>query len=306
MTVFDRKRQQLRDAQDKEIQKLDEVRESIGDSSYWESVSNIYRKYSDLLVEIDSAERNKIALTAAKENTTIHKRPESTYADILGQLKAQKESELLLKLSQLDSNNVEKVTNAAVDMKDPFYLDKKDPLSVFENWWNEFVQQLPSVDEVRNFLKKIDISEFGAIYIKESKNFCKTENHNMPVEDVDTSLLKTDMFQSARIRNSKKRAEKSRISRLRSPLLHNKSSKSSNTSNIESLCHVVDSYGLPESTCDLLYEHIEKCCIPKGLTHVDKYTNMLEQFLRNVPENNRNTTISLAISRGWRELYYVN
>ena len=314
MNIYERRRQQLRASQDKELSELDSRRKDLGDSEYWEAVGELYKKYQSLISEIDSSERQRSAIISAKENTNVSRRPESSYTDILSQLRAAKESELLLKLSRLDSTKVHIADNAAVDMKDPFYMDKKDPMSVFNRWWNEFLQSLPSVSEVREFLKKIDISEYGAIYFKDES--LEDEDSSSSVRAVASSsgILKSDITQSVVAKRRHEKAYKNKVQRLRYPMLNKRTNSKIQESNrvkrqaavADALRSVVDSYGLPEYTCDLLYEHIDKCCIPKGLLNSDQYANMLEQFLRNVPDNKRDSTIQVAISRGWRQLYYVN
>ena len=306
MNRFESRKLQLRELQEKELAELDLRRLEIGDAAYWQQVSEVYKKYTELVDEVEAEERSRQSVIAAKEGTGIDVRPEANYADILGQMKARKESELLLKLSQVETSKNNAVTAANLATSDPFYQDKIDPMSVFARWWNEFLQTLPSVDDVQAFLKRIDTSEYGAIYLKDNT---VEQVQSAERREADTSLLKESLFISRKQRNKDAKAEKARISRLRTPMLSrmDKYQKSKKVNDMaEALRQVVDAYDLPTYTCKLLNDHIDKCCVPKGLLHVDEYQNMLEQFLRNVPEDKRNSTIAVAIEKGWRKLYYVD
>ena len=42
-------------------------------------------------------------------------------------------------------------------------MDKKDPIAVFERWWNEFMESFPSLYEINDFLNRISINEKGYI-----------------------------------------------------------------------------------------------------------------------------------------------
>lgn len=304
MNSYELRRQKLRAEQEKDIGELEKLRSTMTDKQYWDSIADIYDNYSKQLAELDSEERTRESLAAAA-NGQVYKRPEATYQDALGQLKAQKESELLMKLSQLDTNSINMVTEADISIKDPFYLDKKDPMSVFERWWVEYVSTLPSITEVRAFLNSIDLNEYGVIYVKtpevvESK--AKTGYVNEAA-----NILKSSVLESSRKKRAALKKEQERKKRLKSPLiarLH--TPKYSNTDVLDSFKAIISSYDLPASTMDLLEEHAEECCIPKGIVHVDHYKNMIEQFLRNVAEPDRDRQIKIAINRGWRELYYVN
>lgn len=306
MNRFEARKIQLRELQEKELAELDLQRLQIGDAQYWQRVSEVYKKYTDLVDEVEAEERSREAVVAAKEGTNINSRPEANYADILGQLKARKETELLLKLSQLETSHNNAVTAANISREDPFYHDKLDPMSVFNRWWIDFLQTLPSVDEVQSFLKKIDISEYGAIYVKD---VAVEDVQTHEAREVDTSLLKDDLFKSRKEVKKEQKKQSARKDRLRRPMLNRLDDyKKSKTvrDRVADLQVIVDAYDLPPYTVKLLYEHIEKCCVPKGLLHVDEYQNMLEQFLRNVYPQQRDSTIAIAIEKGWRRLYYVN
>lgn len=120
MNKFEAKKLQLRELQEKELAELDLQRLELGDSKYWQLVSEVYKKYTALVDEVESEERSREAVVAAKENTDIDKRPELNYSDILGQMKARKETELLLKLSQVESSRNNAVTAASISREDPF------------------------------------------------------------------------------------------------------------------------------------------------------------------------------------------
>ncbi len=316
MNIFESRRQDLRNQMDHELGKLDSLRHEMSDAEYWRKVSAIHSRYSRELKDVDEAERTHESLIGIKEKTHIQDRPEATYADVLGQLKAEKETEMLLQLSQLDSGKVKTSTEVALDMKDPFYFDKKDPLSVFNRWWVDFVSTLPSVDEVRAFLRKIKLDEFGVIYFDEQRSDSIVRTTEFEFQEMkNDALLRAEILKTNRQRMKEIKEEKARKMRLRSPLLANdakfnkslkakdKAAKTQRTR--DALYAIVDAYGLPENICDLLYEHIDKVCVPSGMIHVDKYKNMLEQFLRNVEPYRRESEIKRAISRRWRSLYYV-
>lgn len=306
MNKFEAKKMQLRELQEKELAELDLQRLELGDSKYWQLVSEVYKKYTALVDEVESEERSRESVVAAKENTDIDKRPELSYSDVLGQMKARKETELLLKLSRVESSRNNAVTAANISREDPFYQDKLDPLSVFNRWWFDFLQTLPSVDEVQAFLKKIDISEYGAIYVKD---LTVTDIQTHESREADVSLLKNELFKPRKEIKKEQKQLDLRKKRLKRPMLNKLSEYKSSKpirDQVADLRTIVDAYDLPPYTTQLLYDHIEKCCVPKGLLHVDEYQNMLEQFLRNVYPQQRDSTIAIAIEKGWRKLYYVN
>lgn len=309
MNRYEIKRQQLFKNQESELAQLDINRSSMSECDYWKEVSEIHLRYSNMMAEVDAEQRAKASIIASKEHTNIDKRPESSYETVLGQLKAKKEAELIAKLANCESANIHRAANLHVDIKDPFYLDKKDPLGVFNRWWVEMLQSLPSLAEVQLFLRKVDISESGCIYIREDveegSNF--TNVSSSTIEDAKSCNL--DSIITSRQHKRMEKEARQRKERLRRPLLNKlrcKKSLKPNVTTESALITVVDAYNLPDHTCDLLYDHIAKCCVTKGLTNPDEYQNMLEQFLRNVPDDKRDSVISVSIQKGWRKLYYAD
>ena len=318
MNIFERKRIKLQSDMDSSLNALDRIRESIGESEYWERLTSIHNDYSEQLKEIDKSERFKESLDAAKEQKTTVVRPEQSYTDVLSQLKAQKINDLLKKLSAIAANlNVVKV-----DPSDPFYEDKMHPLDTFERWWQEELRSLPSVHQVRNFLNKIDINDYGFIYfddnrpeLPELESYESVSNKLFSDFVPRNNLIKPDLIKSRRMKlreaNQASIAKKAK----KAPLLYRGHEEeyekrqreiraaSRLQETINSLSDVVSSYSLSVELEDLLIEHIEKVAAVKGLVHVDKYRSMLEQFLRYVKdEDERIDIVKKAIINNWRIL----
>ena len=104
MNVYEKSRQKLHDLYELELSELDKQRPNLKDSEYWDKYKKITDKYSYELREIDSQERTKESLILAKEQRKTVDRPESTYADVVGQLKAKKMRELITDLANISSS----------------------------------------------------------------------------------------------------------------------------------------------------------------------------------------------------------
>lgn len=301
MTIYDKQRSSLQQQMDVELSQLDSDRNSMSDVDYWKCFKQITDKYKDKLKSVDDAERlrNSLLTTqSAKFGQSVYSRPEQGYADILGQLKAQKLSQLISKLSQISSNN----EYLEPDISDPFYADKKDPISVFEQWWKDELSDFPSIHEVKDFLNRIDINDKGYIVFNDAVSSCVSSRS----DSAEVMLPKS----SHSARKYKDQLELKKLKR-KSPLLANtiqsnrkaarKLSKSDEI--LSSFTNVINAYNLDEFTSDLLIEHAEKVCIVKGILHVDEYQHMLEQFLRYCTDyNERIKVIKRAIEKGWRVL----
>lgn len=307
MNKYERKLLKLQQQQDIELEYLDSQRHSMNDSEYWQEVSKVYKKYSELVAEVDSERRSSEAIIAAREGTHFNIRPEMRYSDVLSQLRGRKETELLFKLSQISSSNYNDVP-FSVAVKDPFYMDKLDPMAVFKRWWDSYVSTFPSVSDVELMLKRVDVDEEGVLVFKEEEK--AIDYHELDENSIDTSIIREDIFCSRKKTRSarKELAEiQDRTARIRSPLasrlVKEKDGKLKDNA-LSCLLPILGAYELPPETYDLLREHLTKVAIPKGLTKVDEYKPMLEQFFRNVPEDMRNAKIREAISRRWRKLIY--
>lgn len=302
MNKFERQRQRVEHEYENELEQLNRLRDNIESSEYWSKYGELASKYKEMLDDIDSQQRAHAALSAAKESPKQIQRPEASYMDIVGQLKATKLSELISELASIPTQDIEEV-----DINDPFYLDKKEPLNVFERWWLDELEELPSVAEIREFLSRIHINRKGYItYDIESDS---------SIDDKPEDILKVNCIKSSKDLRKERKAAQIRRVKTRMPLLagkdpnkYIKAVKASNRTkdNAEratALISVVDSYDLPVELSDLLYTHIENVCIPKGMLRVEQYQPMLEQFLRFVPDNkDRVKVVKESIHRNWRVL----
>lgn len=314
MTIYEKERLRLREELDTKLAELDESRDIIGDKVYWKRVGEINSEYSSRVKEVDDAERSRRSMIQAEEHVK-HDRPEQTYVDILGQLKAEKLTQLINKLAMCGASK------ESVDINDPFYLDKVDPLSVFEKWWDEELVGLPSVDEIRDFLRRVDINSKGYITFNsndidtaKSSSYKLISDKSIRADSNYNNILKSDVINS---RNNAKQKKELAISRAKRavPLLsrkdpeaylkkQNKIRKARQRSYLsDSLIDIVYAYGLDPDLESLLIEHIQNVCVLKGITRADQYRPMLEQFLRYVKDpQERLRVVRQAIDRNWRVL----
>lgn len=312
MDSRDRERQDILYNYEKALANLDGQRDTLGEVKYWKQYKSISDEYNRQIADLESKGRAQISLDKAKSATTAsnNQRPEYTYSDVAHQLKTEKIADLVAQLVAIDS----KYRDRQIDPRDPFYEDKKNPLEVFERWWNEELEKLPSIVQIRNFLSRISINEFGYIvYDFDSPD--KFTEETLAKEAAEKSdRIKAAISERVRKRNKakKEQARKKLIEKYPLRAKHidkfesqrkQDSRESKDASKAEVLYSIVDAYTLPEDLCDLLYDHIDKVCIPKGLTHVDKYQPMLEQFLRFVQDpQERLAVVDKSIRKGWRIL----
>lgn len=308
MNSRDRERQDILTRYEKELAELDSNRVSLGEVGYWKKYKEISANYNRILNDFESKGRVQISLDKSKSSS--NKRPEYTYSDVAHQLKTEKIADLVAQLVSIDS----KYRDRQIDPSDPFYEDKKNPLDVFERWWNEELDKLPSILQIRNFLSRISINEFGYIvYDFDSPDKFTEESLNNEAKE-QSERLKAALSERVKRRNKirKEQARKKLLNKypLRAKHIDKLESQrkqdlreSKDVAKANILYAIVDAYTLPEDLCDLLYEHIDKVCIPKGLTHVDEYQPMLEQFLRFVQDpQERLAVVDKSIRKGWRVL----
>lgn len=332
MTLYEKARVQLRAAMDSEIESLDTQRSILGETEYWNQFKLIHSTYAKKVAEVDDAERSRRNIQQAKETGIKHDRPEQRYVDVMGQLKAQKMTEIISKLSECSST--ERIDNLSTE--DPFYHDKMDPIGTFERWWDEEMQSFPSYDYMQDFLRRVDINEQGFLVYKQASSITDNSSSTCFSEisvgeaifgsNFDTRLTQQEMnlaeyqgilkettFKTARQKSAEKRALQQTKIKMRSPLLaspdyvksvENRKRKSAKQENIVSrLTDVIYAYDLNPELEALLIEHVEAVCVPLGLVKEDQYKPMLEQFLRYVDDNNRRLEIvRISIERGWRIL----
>ncbi len=312
MNIYERERLRLRDELDAAISQLDLMRDDIKDVEYWKRLQVINKDYAKRIKSIDEAERTEQALIRKEESPSIkHDRREQTYVDILGQLKAEKMNQLISKLILKGARKED------IDINDPFYLDKTAPLEVFERWWDEEMIRLPSVDEVRDFLRRVDINSRGYITYDsgETPKYNRMAYVPLESENSDMAVIKRNIFKNRNeIRKERENAMLQKAKK-KTPLLvamnkddYLKRRKAANKIQrnadiISALSDVVYAYNLPPYLEDLLIQHIEQVCIHKGITKVDQYRPMLEQFLRNIKEpSKRIKIVEQAIDKDWRVL----
>ncbi len=310
MREYDKQQSRLHESYETQLNELDKKRYAgiISDSEYWNKYKDISNDYNSKMNELDSVQRTKESLLLAKENKSSN-RPETTYAEKVGVLKAKKLASLINDLSLISSD----YKNVDIAIDDPFYMDKKDPIAVFERWWNEFMESFPSLYEINDFLNRISINEKGYILFDKDKDPIPKDISSEDMYKVITSL-KDSVTKSAK--EKRKEKELARINKIkrRSPLLSKnaksivtKKRKNRQQSKMQNTCDsfhaVVDAYSLPLELSDLLYKHIDVVCVPKGLYNVDEYQHMLEQFLRYVEDpNERMAVVNKSIRKGWRIL----
>lgn len=312
MDSRDRERQDILYNYEKALANLDRQRDTLGEVKYWQQYKSISDEYNSQIADLEAKGRAQISLDKAKSATTAsnNQRPEYTYSDVAHQLKTEKIADLVAQLVAIES----KYRDRQIDPRDPFYEDKKNPLEVFERWWNEELEKLPSIVQIRNFLSRISINEFGYIVYDFDSPDKFTEKTLAKEAAEKSERIKAAISERVRKRNKAKKEQARKKLIEKYPLRAKHIDKfeaqrkqdlreSKQFSNAEVLYSIVDAYTLPEELCDLLYDHIDKVCVPKGLTHVDKYQPMLEQFLRFVQDpQERLAVVDKSIRKGWRIL----
>ncbi len=312
MNVYERRRLHLRDQMDDELSRLNSHRETMTNKDYWDTFAAITNKYRDLTAEVDEAEKAAEALVNVKNTGVHHDRKEQSYVDVVGQLKAKKTTELLKTLASLPTN-----ATSEVDSSDPFYLDKLDPIAVFERWWDEKLSEYPSVAELKDYLDSIYINDSGYLTSKEVNLPCQPSEAHLKVMNSNeiNNLLKMNVMASSQKRKRDEQKALGLKMHKKVPLLakgdgseyikkRNKLNRTSTISRSASkLVDVVESYCLPIDLSDLLIRHIYEVCVPMGILKEDAYKPMLEQFLRFEQDPKRRIEIvEKAIQKNWRIL----
>ena len=305
---FEKQRQSLLITYEAELNELDGSRDNISNTEYWKKYKSITTQYQTKLKQIDAQQRAQEALhSSAQANTSV--RPEATYSEVVGQLKAEKMAQLIADLINISSEE----SNVQVDPSDPFYQNKKNPLDVFEHWWVTELEQLPSVSEVRKFLSCIYIDRKGYIRCDHVADDSSAASEVVS-DDALRASIRSSVLQTAKERKVARQQQQVARMRRKYPLLarddkllkqRRQKAKSAQRRNscIAQLESVVDAYGLSEDLSDLLYEHIEKVCVPKGMLHVDEYQPMLEKFLTYVnSDKERKYIVQRSIQHEWRVL----
>ena len=305
---FEKQRQSLLVAYEAELNELDSSRDNISNAEYWKEYKSITTQYQTKLKEIDAQQRAQEALRSSTQASTSV-RPEATYSEVVGQLKAEKMAQLIADLISISSQE----SSAQADPSDPFYQNKNNPLDVFEHWWVIELEQLPSVSEVRKFLSCIYIDSKGYIRCDRVANDSNTTSEVVS-DDALRASIRSSVLQTAKERKVARQRQQAARMRRKYPLLakddkllqqRRQKAKSAQRRNscIAQLESVVDAYELSEDLSDLLYEHIEKVCVPKGMLHVDEYQPMLEKFLTYVTsDKERKHVVQRSIQHEWRVL----
>lgn len=305
---FEKQRQSLLTTYEAELNELDSNRDNITNTEYWKTYKSITTQYQAKLKQIDAQQRAQEALQASTQSNSAT-RPEATYSEVAGQLKAEKMAQLISDLINISSD----AANVQVDPSDPFYQNKKNPLDVFEHWWVVELEQLPSISEIRKFLSSIYIDDRGYIRCDHVADSNETVA-DVISDDALRASIRASVLQTAKERKAAKQKQQTARMRRRYPLLaksdkalqqRQRKAKSIQRANscIAQLESVVDAYALSEDLSDLLYEHIEKVCVPKGMLHVDEYQPMLERFLTYVTsDKERKEVVRRSIQREWRVL----
>lgn len=304
---FDVARQQLRDEMDLALQQL-EGKYSIQNPDYWKALKSVQSEFTDKLREVDEAERFHQQSLAQKEQDNPLLTPEQKYVNEARRMKRIKLDSLINKLiSCSSSGNV-----ADVDPQDPFYLDKTDPLGVFERWWESAMSDLPSLDELHKFLDKIDINDRGFITFDAQADDLSKANQPFNVVKLKTGIMRS----AAEARKQQKQLEIDRLKR-RSPLLAKKDpeaylkkqnklkSAAKAAGKVSALDNILASYGLPLELEDLLQKHLEDVFIFRSKGRPEEYKEMLELFLRNVTDpQQRIYAVRKCIQNNWGNLQY--
>ena len=305
---FEQDRLKIQRDMELQLNALDANRDNMSDTEYWNEIKSIHKQFSDRLSEVDEAQRFHDAELRQREREDASEPIEYDYAKVVGQLKRQKMEYLINKLVSCSGNGL----LVDVDPNDPFYLDKKDPISVFERWWNEALSQYPSADELKDFLSKIDINDEGFITFNDRN---KSNERIYPVSYDSRPLIKPEVMRSAaETRKLRKQQEMEKL-RKRSPLLARKDPKGylakqkrlkAAAQKVNRANHLIDimrAYGLPLDLEALLEEHLLCVYALKSSGREEDYINMLQMFLRNtVDHQQRLNAVKLCIQRCWRDL----
>ena len=317
MLIFEKRRIALREQMDRELAALDSRRSDISNAEYWSEFGKLNEKYKKMLDEIDDAEKAfEVMHSGVKKTVNQHEyvRAEQGYAEILGQLKAAKMNSLITTLANISTHDAE-----LIDSSDPFFYDKTDPIAVFERWWEEKMKELPSVDEVRDFLNRVGINSKGYIVYNFDKDEKADLNKRLPVDIMDKkeiqNILKANITKSYQARARAKKAAVTSAAKARMPLLAMKDAdayvkklrKLKEVDRLGETCQklhdIVSAYNLPQDLEALLFEHIDTVCVYANMCRDDQYRPMLEQFLRFVQDpEERKRVVTKAIMRNWRTL----
>lgn len=315
MTIYEKARNKLRLAMEHDLHELDSRRSEIGEKLYWDSFKEIHSKFSAQLKQVDEAERQRQAFQQAEENGVSHVRSEQKYVDMMGQLKAQKLTEIIAALAECSSSS--QVDN--LTLTDPFYHDKLDPIGTFERWWDEEMQSLPSYEQMYNFLRRVSINEQGFIVYDSDLPDIRLDQSCDELK-VDTStissysgILKSSVMKTSKQRSSERKQQEMKKMKIQSPLLANSNhiqkrmkkqrQLDKQDQRVAVLEDIIYSYDLSPDLEGLLVEHAQYVCVPCGMIRDDQYKPMLEQFLRYVTDHNKRLhVVREAISRNWRIL----
>lgn len=306
MNKFEKYRADTQKALDAEINQL----EQLNPDNFWELIKDVYQRYNEKFAEIDAAERSAAAIAAG--SSTAEARPERQYADVVNQLRAQKQSELLTILAALSSNTSNK--SDADSSLEPFYQDNQSPLDYFNYIFDNKLKELPSVSELREFLSHITINNCSQLCWNGKCSVSESGELNESIQG-DVNLLDRGVFRSRQAGKAELRQMKIDKLKQRAPLMRNnaawlqsqvkKTSASARalSSSQDTIVSLIESYGLSPRVADLLIDHALKVATVKGLLHIDEYNNMLSRFLRAVEtDDERCKIITTAIEKNWRIL----
>lgn len=309
MNKYEKARLAMMKSYEAELSELDLMRTTLSEKEYWDQYNEIISDYNEKIHNLDAQQRADEVMLQGK-NSKNSVRPEASYPELVGQLKAEKMASLIADLSRVASE----YRDVEISPDDPFYDDKKNPLDVFERWWLQEMDKLPSVAEVKDFLSRIHINSRGYIVFDYETEAVQESPSTILADTTVRDSIKASLKKTAKQKKAEAaQAELQRYKRnnplmakyAESILAARKKVKSAAKRNqyANSLHSIVEAYTLPESLSDLLHTHIDKVCIPKGLIHVDKYQSMLDQFLRYVQtDTERKQVINQAIKKGWRIL----
>lgn len=314
MLMFEKRRLGLQRNMEEELGVLDSKRSELTNKQYWSEFKQISDKYKKLLDEVYDAEKAFEVTHSNANKPREYSRSEQGYAEVLGQLKAAKMNSLLKALMDIPTRETE-----CVDKNDPFYLDKVDPISVFERWWDEKIKEYPSVEEIKDFLSRVGINSKGYIVYDFSKEEADQLDKRLSVEAMDKreiqNILKASVVKSAHMRAREHQQASEDGIRKKMPLLATGDAKAyvkklrklKEVDRLESTCcklhDIVSAYNLPTDLEALLFEHIDEVCVYSNMTRDDEYRPMLEQFLRFVKDpEERKSVVAKAIDHSWRVL----
>lgn len=315
LNYYQRQRQRYHTEYQAELSQLDKrFADNRNSPEYWETYKSIIEKYNKIFEQIDSNERDNDIFIQAKEGRSTTERPEATYADKLGQLKGEKMRRLSVKLYQVTSSDTYKERKAHGISHEAVI----DPISTFEEWWNDYLLSYPSIESVVNFLNHIDLDSTG--YLMYCDNEIENPQSNPTDDYVQSSATATISGYRQTYGNMrghrKTKATLQQEFRKRNPILAALPDKGEHARSLDrkrksfetmskleqEFSSVVDAYELSVDVRDLLYDHIS-VCISKGMYKIDDYRSMLEQFLRFVPsDKERIYIIERAIQQKWKVL----